>query len=616
MNRFQHHSNRNLYSDRVRSQGPGKWNSNHTVPFNSSSASGSSDLKRLEGLMTTMANNLGALTNRLDVIEKGQPSRDETRPNTGFSKGKGPVGKPPGHVAKSPAPHAQPWPALVPSASSSRPVPSTSSSRSSAPAATPAAQPVTKSTNPDFHTICKALNRTVQIRRHMSNWNSLPAAIDRNLKHVAQNIRPVHPSDQLTQDITDIFNQTGLAVRDRVQRHFSERLELNLATLRHCQPLDKDRAVEVVTRQLRNRLGSKVTEPAIRGLVEKEGEVIGNPSSDTFFCKPGPKSSKKHCLSKSPATVSFLTPNPYSALTTDDGDDDQNDSASPPRKVSQGASAVISSLPSTPKSTASRKLTSTTPSVAKALNLPASVSSATAFTSSDSADLMDTEPVTASSSLSSASSSFLPLPPVSPTGSVTRPTELSSSSAPTAPPRYTLHPPNLKSSWNVTLRPDTRCLIISDSNFKRLGEEDIPQSFQLECFSGATFTNALQVIQNLPSGQLDFLVVSIGINHKEDDCTSRTVPAATKFLAICLLKAKEVLAVGVSVNPNFPVHIQDNLMELNANLLDLVSSDCYILPLPSNKVSTDRLDLVHYTRDTQTHILRNIVKHMDNMTKN
>jgi hypothetical protein len=517
--------------------------------------------------MEAMAKNMGTITSRLDLIEKGTPSLLELpMPNTTLDKTVPPLmSHKVGNLHKRYGSSAQV------STSAARPVtapgsstisssgPPTSSAR---PLGTKAAQPILeKSANTDFSAICKALNRTVQIRRHITNWKTLPSTIERNLQHMAKNIRPVHPSDQLTQDISDIFHQTGLRLRDRVQQHFDERLESNLSILRNSQPLDKDRAVDVVTKQLLRRLGSKVTEPSIRPLVEKEGMVIGKPDTQTFSSKSGPK--KKLCLSTSPTMpTSFASHNPFSVLAT--VDDVETASPSPPRKQSLGPPTTASSLPSTPQFKTPRT------------------------------------PRTAAQ------------PPTAPFKPTTSPSSSSSSSA--LLPGYTYHAPNHKSTWGINLRPDTRSLIISDSNFKFIKPSDLPPTVQLDCFSGATFTNALKVIEDLPAGQVDSLVVAIGINHKEDNFTDRTAPAAAHFFDTCGLKAREVHAVGISVNPNFDLPTKNTLLTLNGFLRDC-TLDNFIPPLPSNEVLTEP-DQVHYTRNTQTHILSNIINHLDNITKN
>lgn len=634
MDRF---NNGRLYSDQVRRpKVQRKWNNNVTAPsVSSSSTSTSPDLRRIEGMMESIAKSLGVLTGRLDAIEKGPPSRSEPAPNAGQD-----TARPAPMAARShwSAQGGQGYrPRVATPAARSLPAPGPSTAAPLLP--TPAGQPTapSPSANPDFSTICKALHRTVLIRRQMTNWTTLPASIDRNLKHVASNIRPVHPSDQLNQDISDLFNRTGLELRDRVQRHFTERLDSNLTTLRHSQPLDKDRAVEVVTRQLGFRLGSKVTAPAIRLLVEEEGKVIGRPDLDTFS-KPGPKSSKRPCLSKSPSSVSFVTPNPFSALAPVEGDDDEeDDSPSPPRKPTRGPSTDTPSHPSTPRTAVSFKPPTTASSSAMASKLPSPVPSAVTVPHSvcSSSSSSSSAPITFSSASSSATittastSSSSSASSNSSSSSLTKPSTSSSSSAPTAPPgpvpstsssvlrpRYTRHSPLDKTSWKVNLRPDTRALIVSDSNFKFIGNSDMPPTMQLDCFSGANLINALPVIKGLPSGQLDYLVVSIGINHKDEHFATRTAPAVIEFLDFCRLKAKEVIAVGISINPHFPQPIKDTLTQINRALRGYNKpARFYIPPLPDHEIYTER-DLVHYTRDTQAHILSNIIDHVGNMTKN
>lgn len=552
--------------------------------------------------MDTMSKSMDSLVVRLNHLEKGLPSQrmvssmnqPPPRPNTA-STAPAPAFRPvllPTPIAVSSVPV---WPSVnsrpgpIPTRSeptSGRPAPIRPSATRRPEASTTRTEPLLQSENPDFTQICKTLNRQVQLRRHLNSWTTLPASIDRNIQHVAKNIRPVQPSDELTRDISTIFSQAGTDLQKRIQLHFTTCLTSNLTILRQSNPLDKERAVEIVVKQLKYRLGNKVTEPALRKMVEDEAKVIGADDLHSFRAPARPL--KKPCHVTTPPTTTVS--NSFSVLSTlEEGDADlEPDSPSPLRKSSRR-------LPPVPS--VSRTPVSFTPSKPSTSGIPRPPTTPPRNTTPISM-VLETSPPPSSPSA----------PPQSiPTTSISR--------SPMAP-RYTLHSCVGKELWKVDLRPDTRHLIISDSNFKHLNSDDIPSGFQLESFSGANFINALKLIEDLPAGQLDNLIISIGINHKDDDFTSRTLPAMDLLLEACGDKIKNlpVSAVCISINPRFRQSLKDNLNLINRKLREICFNS-YISPLPDHEIITDR-DGVHYTRETQLMILQKIIQYTNETPKN
>lgn len=551
--------------------------------------------------MDTMSKSMDSLVTRINHLEKGLPSQRMVpsmnqlppRPNTS-STAPAPVSRAvllPTPIAGSSVPA---WPSVNsrPGSFSARSEPTSGRPAPTRPFATrrpetntARTEPLLQSENPDFTQICKTLNRQVQLRRHLNNWTALPASIDRNIQHVAKNIRPVQPSDELTRDISVIFSQAGTDLQKRIQHHFTTCLASNLTILRQSNPLDKERAVEIVMKQLKYRLGNKVTEPALRKLVEDEAKVIG--SDDLHSFRAPAKPLKKPCHVRTPPTTTVS--NSFSVLSTlEEGNDDlEPDSPSPLRKSSRR-------LPPVPS--VSRTPVSFTPSKPSTSRIPRPPTTPP----------RDTTPIAMVLETSPPSSS----PPAPPQSIPTTPT-----SHPAIAPRYTLHSGVGKELWKVDLRPDTRHLVISDSNFKHLNSDDIPPGFQLESFPGANFINALNLIKDLPAGQLDCLIISIGINHKDDDFTSRTLPAMELFLETCGDKTKKELAVVcISINPRFRLPLKDNLNLINRKLRELCFNS-YISPLPDHEIITGR-DGVHYTRETQLMILQNIIQYTNETPKN
>jgi len=654
------------YNNNNRMQGPGKPNEDF-------------DFKRLEALMECMTKSVNSLVGRVSLLEKGPPSHEPVAlagpaevprepPNPWIlptASRAGPSARP-DSLSSSVQPLMPPnWtPSATkqaPQATASRPPPKQASTSN--------ASTVTPSLNPDFPKICKSLYYACQIRRHMQNWTNLPASIQRNLKHLANNIKPIHPSAELMEDISSLFTRIGDEVRERVTRHFSERLDQNLSILRESNPLDKDQVIEVVIKQITYRLGGKAKAMNVRALVEGEAKgiwcasgedkVIGGKGKatvvDDIFRVPT-HAAKKPCLKSTPPASTF---NSYSVLADMDEETVEPDFPSLSRSSSHTNLKASSSHTDLKSSSSHTNLKpSSSHTNLKSSSFHTNLKSSTSSHSPITCDLADSPsprrrkssiplPKLPSSSpktpvsfiplnhfLSSSTTktnpntnpkpnSTLPLTQPKSDSSTTviasepTPASLSppSSAASSIPPRYKHHFGGVnKASWRIHLRPDTRTLIISDSNCRYLSEPDIPCFTQLECFSGANFTNTLDLVSRLPSGQLDNLVFAIGINHKEDDFQTRTVPAMKSFFETCRPKALRCIAVGVSINPCLPEPWIENLTEINLKLHQL-SSNLYIKPLSSQLINTTK-DMIHYTRETQLLILNKTMEWVNEHTKN
>ena len=526
------------------------------------------DFLKIETFMETMSKTLESLVVRMNSMEKGTPSwpvvgeLNQVQPT---------IPKPPAvrHVA-APAPARfittyQPDP------------PSTSTAGPKMQPAKPT-EPVIQSENSDFAQICKGLNRMVQLKRHKTNWATLPASIERNIQHVAKNIRPVQPTDKLTTDISAIFERAGTELRDRVMHHFDECIDSNVASLKRFNPLDKDRAIDIVTNQLQTRLGKKVTQSALRKMVEEEAKVIGVANSHSFKL---PKNAvKKPCVMKTPP---FNTHNSFGILETlgEGNDDVEQETPSPVRKIPNRH------LPQTPRNVDNSVGTVTfTPSK---LSTPGT-SNRQAVTQ------METIPMDLESSTHATAALVTDIPPIPSTPNTSQ-THVDS--------KFTRHSPSDKSSWKVELRADTECLIIADSNLKYLTNDDIPSGFQVDSFSGANFTNIVGVIKDLPNDKINHLFLAIGINHKDDNFETRTWPAMEGVLQMARDKAKTgVTTVEVSINQRFAQNRKDNLKQVNRQLRRCANN--YVPPLYEHEIFVDQ-DGVHYTRDTQLRILKNII---------
>lgn len=610
------------------------------------------DFQRMERYMETISRSMETINGRLNSLEKGLPSHtvpslmDPTfRPLVHLS-GRAPLPGPSSHPsgpiplprqALLPTSWAQPrthWGLAPPKASGKQPW---AQPRTTVPvplmAHFPPLEARFQSDNPDFAVACKALYRTTQIRRQQANWKTVPLPVQRDLQYIASSINPVHPTPEVVRDISSILADTGTRLVARLHTHFSDQLELNLTRLRHSNPLDKAAMVDKVVSQITNRMGRKVPEPEARRLVEAEAMVIGvrevrSEAGEVIDCDGFQKAThtcKKPRIATSPNSIA--THNLYSDLPVDDDDDSDvvEGTPSPVRKISRphpklnSSSVPRTTLSFTPATTLSN--TDSNPNTDPNLKPVAGPSCANAD--------QNLKPRPASSILA-------PLPQ-RPTAKLAKPRTSASVTAPIQPPtplpapisasappvpltgtpslRFSHHPGFSKPHWKVPLLPGTRHLIVSDSNMKYLTSEDIPEGFQVACFSGANFYNTSTLLSALPSGKpLDHLVLALGINHKDEPDLTRVSTTLPIRLSACGDKAKEVLAVGVSINLELAPNFRTNLSTINQRIKSQPNIT-YIPPLPSASVVAEK-DTVHYTKATQQHILTNIIQTIQNKTKN
>jgi len=538
------------------------------------------DMSRFESFMESISRSMATLTGRMNALEKGPPSphgvSNQPKANT----------NPPSLLTDSYAARASlpahPGPSSA--SLSRRPAPTLTNSKPAERAMRPS-ETIPQSSNPDFQQVCKSLYRVVQIRRHMESWRTLPASIDRDLRYFASNIKPIQPTEDLTHDISSLFNRTGSELQERVSRHLSDCLASNLATLKLSNPLDKEQAIAIVIRQLSNRLGKKVTEPALRQMVVEESKVIG--TADRFI-KPK-KSAKRQCMSDSPPAA---THNTFSTLANSEEDVEEMEQASP------SPTRKTRNLPITPGQK---------PSLATSVPR---VSPHHSSTTSGLKTPKDSIPPTMGSGTSSNTVPPAPSPQSCPTNS--QPAQSTpTSSGHLASSRFTIHRGTPKSLRRVKLLPNTKQLIITDSNFKFITGNDVPAGFQLDCFPGADFRNILHVVRGLPRS-VDRIIFALGINHKEEDFNMDILPAIDTFLEACEDKTVDpMIAVSVSINPCLPVLQKDTLSLIN-DYLDQACSNYFIQPLADNEIRTVEGDKIHYNTDTQLKILNNIIQFAKN----
>lgn len=118
-------------------------------------------------------------------------------------------------------------------------------------------------------------------------------------------------------------------------------------------------------------------------------------------------------------------------------------------------------------------------------------------------------------------------------------------------------------------------------------------------------------IQNLAQGQVQQLIIALGVNHRDHAFTSKTSSAMDLLLETCGEKTvRPLAAVGVSINPGFLRREKDTLTSINSKLRETCLNS-YIQPLLDQQINI-ATDGLHYVRNTQQRILHNIIQYTKN----
>jgi hypothetical protein len=134
---------------------------------------------------------------------------------------------------------------------------------------------VDQSTNEDFHKVCKASFRYVQLAHHSSNWQSLPKGIATALSRVVGNICPPMPTTEFKNELAALATEFSDKICRTVEKHLTA---TKVATEQELIKLnDKDvlKAGLVVEKQLNHRLGKKMTESRRNSLLNEAIGMVG-----------------------------------------------------------------------------------------------------------------------------------------------------------------------------------------------------------------------------------------------------------------------------------------------------------------------------------------------------
>jgi hypothetical protein len=487
--------------------GYGGGRSESNVP---TTANNDNELADLRKLVLTMGENLEGLARRLEGLTNRGPDKNPERSNS--------------DQPKSAGPRTTTTPTLV-------------------------------SDNDDFACVSKSIYRMVQLQHHQDNWKSLPKALDQRLRRLAADIKPPMADDDLRSEIVAATIQFGEQLGQIVRTHLAKKRGETETTAATLNSADLDRAKEVATKYVGNRLGRRMPEARRLELVDAAAKKIGGRRRPYLVTGPDGFQTLVRDPPASPKTFSSV--------------------------VTAGPSRKRPLLPS-PKST---------DSPLKRGNRFSVLAEVHAVAEAEAAVLIDLEPD------DDPTPAVVPSPPSSPPHERGR--------------RHLVADGSRKDDWKLQLLPSTKTIVIGDSNLRLVDEKDVPDDWQVYCFPGAKFHNVARLV-NTTALKGKNVVVQVGINHRDQQQEQFQDNAELVHERIVGMGAHPVF-VGVSIPNSITGAQQLHLGELNYVMAALYGKKNYVPSLPPAETQVSMNDSfgIHYTAPTVARIFDKIRSHLN-----
>jgi hypothetical protein len=175
-------------------------------------------------------------------------------------------------------------------------------------------------------------------------------------------------------------------------------------------------------------------------------------------------------------------------------------------------------------------------------------------------------------------------------------------------PGLTVHSSGQKSAWKVKLAPNTRVILVGDSNLREV--KSVPQDWEVHAFPGARFGHLIEAFSELENSRprhLECIYIQAGINHRDD----RLVPMKVMENLVSHLRryCARVGFVGVAYSSRLPGPARLRIDALNDAAKDVFG--LFVKPMHSREVGVkpeDR-DSIHYDSDTVGRIVQSVVSY-------
>src|SRR5206468_1016635 len=376
------------------------------------------------------------------------------------------------------------------------------------------------SENPDFQVLVRKLFAYVQLRRANQIWSSLPKRVDNLLGEAFGNILPPMPNESIHSTLARLGADTKTGLLISVQEHLTSREEEIRTSLSSLNPRDKLLAAKIARTNTIQRYGQKINPDQVYNWMGEALDLVGTgfelphvetlqeqttgPAPIQTIITPArgegwhrvPQGQRKRKLRTLITPPPVVFNNRFGALPLE-GDLNQRDPAeTPSKRLNRRQSG----------------------------DRPGFVPVSTNDTASTSFDPQPQNPIEEQQKEQQQERQEKQLqqvfnnPPDSPNSA-----ELASSSprlsasqpAMTIGARPVVHIERIKSHWSLKVKPQTKTVVIADSNF-RLATQ-LPADWEVHVYPGMSLIQTCRVIEssNLrSSNNLQHVIFNAGINNR------------------------------------------------------------------------------------------------------
>lgn len=120
------------------------------------------------------------------------------------------------------------------------------------------------SQNPDFGKLWKGFFRGVQLEHHLQNWSNIPSSISSKLGELVEFLTPPNPNPKIKNTLSNIIKDTGNLIKDQIKNHIMECIKENKNELGGLNPKDKSRAALIAEKHLKRRLGKRISDSFLK----------------------------------------------------------------------------------------------------------------------------------------------------------------------------------------------------------------------------------------------------------------------------------------------------------------------------------------------------------------
>jgi len=164
-----------------------------------------------------------------------------------------------------------------------------------------------------------------------------------------------------------------------------------------------------------------------------------------------------------------------------------------------------------------------------------------------------------------------------------------------------------KKDWKLDIRPGTKTLIISDSNFKRA--RDFPGDWQVEVFSGCQIGNMFRILHNYNFGvgrKPERIIISVGINNRAWLWAS-VVKELNQLIRQLLDSEVPTFFLAIPIPQDLPDKEQELLRQINDHV-ERRAPNAFVESIQTSDIKTDQ-DRIHYKQDTIDMIMHSLKNH-------